>query len=56
MKRSSVLVIGGGINQVALVNEARGRGLRIVVTDINQNPPCKSLADYFYQIDTTDKN
>ena len=55
MKRSSVLVIGGGINQVALVNEARGRGLRIVVTDINQNPPCKSLADYFYQIDTTDK-
>lgn len=55
MKRPSVLVIGGGTNQVALVNEARNRGLTIIVTDINQNPPCKSLADYFYQIDTTDK-
>jgi len=56
MTRPSVLIVGGGLNQVPLVDEAKYRGFPIIVTDVNPNPPCKALADYFYQIDTTDRS
>jgi len=56
MTRPSVLIVGGGLNQVPLVDEAKHRGFPVIVTDINPNPPCKALADYFYQIDTTDRS
>lgn len=56
MKRPRILIVGGGANQARLVDEANRRGFVTVVTDINQSPPGKVLADFFYQIDTTNKS
>jgi carbamoyl-phosphate synthase large subunit len=30
-------------------------GLRVIVSDMYPNPPCKEIADSFHQVDTTDK-
>lgn len=51
-----MLIVGGGVNQASLVDEARRRGFTTVVTDINPDPPAKVLADFFYQIDTTNES
>ena len=50
-----VLVVGGGLNQLELLRQARLRGCWVAVSDINENPPCRAEADEFLQIDTTDK-
>lgn len=50
-----VLIVGGGLNQLELVRQARRRGCWVAVSDINENPPCRTEADEFFQIDTTDK-
>jgi biotin carboxylase len=50
-----ILIVGGGRNQVGLVNAARQAGLQVIVTDMYSNPPCRALADYFEQVDTTDR-
>jgi len=55
MSKDTVLIIGGGNNQLQLIKEARARELRIVVTDMFSDPPAKKLADKFFQIDTTDR-
>lgn len=55
MSNETVLVIGGGNNQLQLINEAKARGLRVVVTDMFLNPPAKKVADEFFQIDTTNR-
>jgi len=55
MTDSRILVLGGGINQIAVAKEARQRGALVIVTDSNENPPAKVVADYFYQVDTTKK-
>lgn len=51
---STVLVVGGGANQVPLVRLAQEMGHRVVVTDMNQDPPCRAVANYFARVDTTD--
>ena len=48
-------IIGGGYNQVPLVNKAKAMGLKVLVTDLYDNPPCRILADFYEKIDTTDK-
>jgi len=55
MTDSRILVVGGGTNQSTLAKKAQRRGAVVIVTDSNENPPSKLMADYFYQIDTTDK-
>ncbi len=48
-------IVGGGFNQLTLVKTAKALGLQVLLTDYYPNPPCKEFADYFEQIDTTDK-
>lgn len=50
-----VYIVGGGSNQLSLVHEAKRLGHHVVVSDINENPPCRSVADNFEQIDTVDR-
>lgn len=49
-------IVGGGSNQVPLVLAAKKLGLKILVTDMYENPPCRQYADFYEQIDTTDKS
>lgn len=51
----TILIVGGGSNQVPLVEAARARGLRVVVSDMYENPPCRAVADAFFQIDTVNR-
>ncbi|MBL7810768.1 MAG: ATP-grasp domain-containing protein [Bacteroidetes bacterium] len=55
MKDKLLQIVGGGQNQVAIVNLAKSLGLKVLVTDMYENPPCRALADYFEQADTTDR-
>lgn len=50
-----ILVVGGGLNQLELVRNAKSRGCHVIVTDVNENPPCRPEADEFFQVDTTDR-
>jgi len=50
-----VHVVGGGFNQIPLVEKAKAMGFRVLVTDMNEAPPARSLADHFERIDTTDQ-
>ena len=47
-------VIGGGFNQVPLVETAKAMGMQVLVTDMYENPPARAAADLFEQVDTTD--
>jgi carbamoyl-phosphate synthase large subunit len=55
MKDKLLHIVGGGINQVPLVKLAKRNGLRVLVTDMYEDPPCRALADYYERIDTTQK-
>src|SRR3989338_6153369 len=54
-KAKLIHVVGGGFNQIPLVQKAKQMGYCVLVTDMNINPPCKEYADYYEQINTTDK-
>jgi biotin carboxylase len=56
MENKLLHIVGGGSNQVPLVLAARKLGLRVLVTDMYENPPCRQYADLYEQIDTTDKD
>ena len=47
-------IIGGGLMQVPLINEARKLGLKIIVSDKDPKCVCASSADIFFPIDTID--
>jgi len=49
-------VVGGGINQIPLVQTANRMGFKVLVTDMYANPPCRQIADHFEQINTTDRH
>jgi biotin carboxylase len=49
-----VHVLGGGLNQVPIINMIKSLGHAVLVTDMYENPPCKAIADYFHQVNTTD--
>lgn len=49
-------VVGGGYDQLPLVETAHTLGLKVLVTDRRESPPCKSAADFYERVDTTDKH
>lgn len=51
-----VYIVGGGSNQLSLVREAKRLGHCVVVSDVNENPPCRGEADYFERVDTVDRS
>lgn len=50
----TMLILGAGIFQVPLIQAARERGYRTVVSDINEQAPGVSLCDTFLKISTHD--
>jgi len=55
MAKKLIHIVGGGFNQLELVKTAKRLGLAVLVTDCFANPPCKEFADFFEQVDTTNK-
>ena len=47
MSKGSILIFGGGDNQLTLIKSARERGYFTVVIDPNDNAPGKMIADSF---------
>ncbi|OGI06604.1 MAG: hypothetical protein A3F80_06165 [Candidatus Melainabacteria bacterium RIFCSPLOWO2_12_FULL_35_11] len=54
-KAKLIHIVGGSFNQIPLVQKAKQMGYCVLVTDMNVNPPCKQYADYYEQINTTNK-
>jgi biotin carboxylase len=54
MEAKSVIIIGGGIQQVEAVRIAQSMGLKVIVTDRNPESPCFPNADYTAIIDGRD--
>ncbi len=50
-----VLVLAGGYDQIALIQELKSRGCEVILADYFQNPPAKSYADRHYPISTLDE-
>lgn len=48
------LVLAGGFPQIALINELRSRGMKVLLADYFPNPIAKYAADFFYQKSTLD--
>lgn len=55
MKHKIIHILGGGYNQLPIVKQAKSMGYEVLVTDMYENPPCRKVANYFEQINTTDK-
>lgn len=51
-----VLVLAGGFDQIALINEIKSRGHIVYLADYLQNPPAKEYADKHFQISTLDED
>jgi len=49
-----ILIIGGGIEQVAAIRIAKEMGLMVICTDINMSAPGIKYADFAFKISTTD--
>lgn len=54
MTPKSVIMIGGGIQEVEAVRIAQSIGLKVIVTDRNPDAPCFQYADYNAVIDGRD--
>lgn len=53
-KQKTVMMIGGGIQEVKAVEIAQSAGYKVLVTDQNKNAQCCSVADYSAAIDGRD--
>lgn len=51
-----ILVLAGGFDQIALIEELRSRGNTVYLADYFENPPAKRFADKHFQISTLDEN
>lgn len=51
-----LLVLGGGINQLPLIEAAKEAGYYVIVCDFNQDPPGAKLCDKFYQASAGDRD
>ena len=51
-----ILVLAGGFDQIALIEELRSRGNTVYLADYFENPPAKQFADKHFQISTLDEN
>ena len=49
-----VLVLAGGSDQIALINELKGRGHYVILVDYFENPPAKPFADQHIVASTLD--
>ena len=47
MKNKSLLIFGGGINQLDLINTVNSMGLNSVVIDPNEFNPGKKISNFF---------
>jgi len=54
MKKKSVVLIGGGLQEVEAVRIAQKAGFRVIVTDRSPEAPCFELADHGQVIDGSD--
>ena len=54
MRAGVMHVVGGGRNQMPLVALIQEMGYSVLVTDKNESPPCRGIADFFAQADTVD--
>lgn len=50
------LVLGGGIDQLALIDGFRARGYRVVAVNADPACPGRTRADVFHAVSTTDEN
>lgn len=50
-----VLVLAGGFDQIALINELKSRGNYIYLVDYFEKPPAKHYVDRYFQISTLDE-
>lgn len=48
------LVLAGGVPQIALLEDLRGRGIETVLCDYYEHPVARDYADVFYQVSTLD--
>lgn len=51
-----ILVLGGGVNQLPLIETAKTEGYYVIVCDYNHEPPGAKLCDKFYEDDASDKD
>ncbi|MEN2776306.1 ATP-grasp domain-containing protein [Acetivibrio clariflavus] len=49
-----VIVLAGGFDQIALINELKSRGAYVILVDYFENPPAKAVADKHYKESTLD--
>ena len=49
-----ILVLAGGADQIALINELKGRGHYVILVDYFENPPAKRFADKHIVASTLD--
>lgn len=49
-----ILVLAGGSDQIALINELKGRGHEVILVDYFENPPAKRYADKHIVASTLD--
>ena len=49
-----ILVLAGGFDQIALINELKSRGHFVILADYYENPMAKSAADKHLQVSTLD--
>lgn len=47
-----IMILGGGDNQVPLINRAKSLGLNVVLCDFRDNVPGIALSDIHYQVNT----
>ncbi|HEY2010138.1 MAG TPA: ATP-grasp domain-containing protein [Rhizomicrobium sp.] len=52
----TLLILGGGKEQVAAINAARAKGIRTVVLDFNPKADGRALADEFHLVSTRDRD
>lgn len=50
----NVIVLAGGYDQIALINEFKNRGAKVILIDYLDNPPAKDFADIHYVESTLD--
>ena len=51
-----ILVLAGGFDQIALIQELKKRGHSVILADYYENPPAKPYADEHFQVSTLDEN
>ena len=50
-----ILVLAGGYDQIALINELKQYGHTVLLADYFEHPPAEKFADAFFQISTLDE-